>query len=142
MTDFILMFAGLARTLLGLALLLFIPGFALSLVFYPGLSDIPYIERFVFSGIASIGIAITATIFMDVLLGVETDVMYTMFFLILITATVLCWWRIECAFLKKYGTPESVPYQTRIYRASQQVSHNVLGTIKNYSDRIIHRIGK
>jgi hypothetical protein len=79
---------------------------------------------------------------MDVLLGVETSVEYIMFFLILITATVLCWWIIECAFLKKYGTPESVPYQIRIYRASQQVSNNALSTIKSFSDRIIRRTGK
>jgi uncharacterized membrane protein len=142
MTDFIILIVGLARIFLGLALLLFIPGFAISLIFYPGLSEIPLIERLVFSSIASIGTAMIAIIFMDVVLGVETRVVLSVFFLVLITATCLCLWRIECIFLKKFGNTAAIHYQTRLYHASQQVSHRAIGIVKNFGERIISRIGK
>ncbi|MEN6488125.1 MAG: hypothetical protein ABFD66_04470 [Smithella sp.] len=143
MTDAITQLAGFARIFLDLAFLMFIPGFAISLVFFPFLSDIPIFERLIFSGIASIGTAMVAVLFLDVALGIESGPGNALLILIIITVAVLLLWRIECVFLKKFRiTASSIPLQIRIYHESQHIFHNALDMVKKFSQRIISRIGK
>ena len=60
------------RVILGFLLLLFVPGFALSLVIFPRFSDIGMVERLAYSTVLSIGSVIALVLFMDVVLGVDT----------------------------------------------------------------------
>jgi len=60
------------RVILGFLLLLFVPGFALSLVIFPRFSDIGIVERLAYSTVLSIGSVIALVLFMDVVLGVDT----------------------------------------------------------------------
>jgi uncharacterized membrane protein len=60
------------RVILGFFMLLFVPGFVITLVFFPRLSDIGIVERLVYSTILSIGSVIVLVLFMDVYLGVNT----------------------------------------------------------------------
>jgi hypothetical protein len=59
------------RVIIGFLLLLFIPGFALSLVIFPRFSDIGIVERLAYSTVLSIGSVIALVLFMDVVLGVD-----------------------------------------------------------------------
>jgi uncharacterized membrane protein len=72
MADVITFLFGLSRAIFGFILILFIPGFLLSLVFFPRLSNITLIERFVYSVVMSIGSVITYVLFMDIVLGINT----------------------------------------------------------------------
>jgi uncharacterized membrane protein len=60
------------RVILGFLLLLFIPGFAITLVYFPRLSEIEFVERLVYSTVLSIGSVIVLVLFMDVFLGINT----------------------------------------------------------------------
>ena len=52
--------------------MLFIPGFVITLVYFPRLSDIGIVERLVYSTVLSIGSVIVLVLFMDVFLGINT----------------------------------------------------------------------
>lgn len=60
------------RVVLGFLNLLFVPGFILSLVFFPRFTDMGLIERLAYSTVLSIGSVIATVLFMDVVLGVDT----------------------------------------------------------------------
>jgi hypothetical protein len=60
------------RVIFGFLLLLFIPGFVITLVYFPRLSDIGIVERLVYSTVLSIGSVIVLVLFMDVFLGINT----------------------------------------------------------------------
>ena len=60
------------RVISGFLLLLFVPGFVLSLVIFPRFNDIGIIERLAYSTVLSIGSVIALVLFMDVVLGVDT----------------------------------------------------------------------
>jgi uncharacterized membrane protein len=98
------------RVVLGMCLLLFIPGYAISLVFYPGAGDIPAIERLILSGIVSIGSSIGVVLLMDFGLGIETTPRNGALSLIAITILALMIWRIELVFARRINktTPRSV----------------------------------
>src|SRR5665647_616785 len=60
------------RIVFGFFLLLFLPGFNLSLIFFPRSSDLSIINRLVYSTVLSISSVIALVLFMDVVLGVNT----------------------------------------------------------------------
>ena len=66
--DIAAVIAGGLSVLLGFLFLLFIPGFAIMLVYFPRLSDLEIIERLVYSTVLSIGSVIALVLFMDVVL--------------------------------------------------------------------------
>jgi len=70
--DFLAVILEGIRIILGFALLLFVPGFAISLVYYPRSTDIGVIERLVYSMVLSIGSVIVLVLFMDFVLGMNT----------------------------------------------------------------------
>jgi uncharacterized membrane protein len=60
------------QIILGFFFLLFIPGFAISLVYFPYPNDIRLFERLIYSIILSIGSVIVLVLLMDVVLGINT----------------------------------------------------------------------
>src|SRR5665647_2054337 len=65
-------FIEVMRVVFGFLLLLFLPGFNLSLLFFPRSSDLSIIDRLVYSTVLSISSVIALVLFMDVVLGVNT----------------------------------------------------------------------
>ena len=58
------------RIVIGFLLLLFIPGFALSLVIFPRSTDLSITDRIVYSTVMSISSGIASVVFMDIVLGI------------------------------------------------------------------------
>jgi hypothetical protein len=59
------------RVVFSFLLLLFIPGFALSLVIFPRLTDLSIIDRLVYSTVLSISSCIAAVVFIDIVPGLD-----------------------------------------------------------------------
>jgi uncharacterized membrane protein len=70
--DVVTVIFGSLRIIFGFLLLLFIPGFVVSLVFFPRSTELYLIERLAYSTVLSIGSVIGLVLFMDVVLGIDT----------------------------------------------------------------------
>jgi len=70
--DILAFVFGGVRVIFGYAILLFIPGFLVSMVLFPKVSDLRLIERLAYSMVLSIGSVIAYVLFMDVILGIDT----------------------------------------------------------------------
>ena len=86
MADFITIFLGFSRIILGLLLILFIPGYVISFIFYPRIADIAYISRIVLSCVISIGSTLCAILFFDIFLGVDTTPVNSTLIILFVTA--------------------------------------------------------
>lgn len=100
MIDLIAFSIGAARTFFAFLFLMFIPGLAISLVFFPGLTDISVFRRIVLSGILSIGMVIACLLILDIFLGVDITPVSILVFLLFITLFVLVIWRIEIVVMR------------------------------------------
>src|SRR5665647_612600 len=81
------------RIVFGFFLLLFLPGFNLSLIFFPRSSDLSIINRLVYSTVLSISSVIALVLFMDVVLGVNTTPRnITLFICVFSEIVLLVWW--------------------------------------------------
>jgi len=88
------------RAALGFLLLLFVPGFTISLLFFPRLTDLRLIERLVYSTVLSIGSVIAIVLFMDVFLGVNTTATNITLFILAFSALALIIWLCERWYLR------------------------------------------
>ena len=91
----------ICRIVGGLALLLFIPGFTISLVLYPRKNDLPLVDRLVLSGTLSIGMSISVFLLMDIGLGVDTTPANDSIALFFVSILAIIVWQIESAILRK-----------------------------------------
>jgi uncharacterized membrane protein len=98
MADIIATLLGLFRLIFGFFLLLFIPGCAISFIFYPGIRDIPWIKRIVLSCVISIGSTLCAILFLDLVLGVDTTPVNSTIIILFISALACLIWGIRKAF--------------------------------------------
>jgi hypothetical protein len=81
------------RVVFGFVLLLFLPGFNLSLIFFPRSSDLSIIDRLVYSTVLSISSVIALVLFMDVVLGVNTTPRnITLFICVFAELALMVWW--------------------------------------------------
>ena len=92
MADIITFVSELLRVIFGFLLVLFIPGFFLSLVFFPHLSDLRLIERLMYSIVMSIGSVIIIVLFMDIWLGIDTTSLNIVVVLIGFSLVLLIIW--------------------------------------------------
>ena len=88
------------RAVFGFLLLLFVPGFTISLLFFPRLTDLRLLERLVYSTVMSIGSVIVIVLFMDVFLGVNTTATNISLFILAFSALALIIWLCERWYLK------------------------------------------
>jgi len=98
--DFIAVISGVLRAIFGFVLLLFVPGFTLSLLFFPRFPDLRFIERLVYSTVLSIGSVIAIVLFMDVYLGVNTTPRNIALFILAFSVLALIAWLCERWYLK------------------------------------------
>jgi hypothetical protein len=88
-----------SRVGFGFLNLLFVPGFVLSLVLFPRLTDLGVIQRLAYSTVLSIGSVIALVLFMDVVLGVDTTPRNISFGLGVFSASLLLIWICEIWYL-------------------------------------------
>ena len=69
--DTVVVILGVLRIILGFLLLVVIPGFALSLVLFPRLTDLSILDRLVYTAVLGITSAIAFIVFMDLMPGLE-----------------------------------------------------------------------
>jgi len=81
------------RVIFGFLLVLFLPGFNLSLIYFPRSTDLSIIERLVYSAVLSIGSVMLLVLFMEYILGVNTTPRnITLFICVLSELALLVWW--------------------------------------------------
>jgi hypothetical protein len=91
--DIVAVLIEVLRVTFGFLLLLFLPGFNLSLIFFPRWSDLNIIDRLVYSTVLSISSVIALVLFMDVVLGVNTTPRnITLFICVFSLGVLLVWW--------------------------------------------------
>lgn len=100
MMDIIAFLIGTARVFFAFLFLMFIPGLAISLVFFPYLTDISVFRRIVLSGMLSIAVIIVSLLILDLFLGVDATPASITVVLLFITIVVLVIWRIERAGIR------------------------------------------
>jgi len=98
MADIITTILGFLRILFGFLLLLFIPGFTISFIFFPRVRDISLIERMVFSCVISIGSTLCVILFLDMFLGVDTTAVNCSIALLVLTGLVFIIWDLRQVF--------------------------------------------
>lgn len=98
--DVIAAIIGSLRAVFGFLLLLFVPGFTISLIFFPRLTDLQLIERLAYSTVMSIGSVIVLVLFMDVFLGVNTTSGNITFFILAFSILALITWLCERWYIK------------------------------------------
>ena len=69
--DTVPVILGVLRIIIGFLLLVFIPGFAISLVIFPRLIDMSILDRLVYAAVLGITSAIAFVVFMAVVPGLE-----------------------------------------------------------------------
>ena len=122
------------RVIFGFLLLLFIPGFVITLVYFPRWSDIGIIERLVYSTVLSIGSVIVLVLFMDVFLGINTKPLN----IFLVIAAFSCFtffvWLCERWYLnrKAKNLPASrfLVYFRNLQRSGSRKINTVLGRFR------------
>ena len=88
------------QIILGLALTLFIPGFAISLVLFSK-EEVDVVGRIAISGVLSIATVLLTTLFIDMALGVDTTPENIIIALLSVTAFFLIIWVIKSRILIK-----------------------------------------
>ena len=88
------------RVFIGFLSLLFIPGFIITLVYFPRLTDIGIIQRLAYSTVMSIGSVIALVLFMDVVLGVDSTPGNIITGIGVFSGLMLILWFFELLYLK------------------------------------------
>jgi uncharacterized membrane protein len=123
------------KVIFGFLLLFFIPGFAISLIYFPRLSDLHLSERLAYSTVLSIGSVVGLVLFMDVGLGLDATPykIYVVICAFSIVAFII--WGFEIWFLNSSLKPRIDSLLTIDYP-----------TFRNYStklkDFVIIRLGR
>ena len=100
---------GVMRIILGFLLLVGIPGFAISLVIFPRLTDTSMFDRLVYSAVLGITSAIAFVVFMDVVPGLEPTLENLTLIAGVFSAGVLMLWLCERWYLNRRLTKHPEP---------------------------------
>lgn len=107
--DVVALILGGVRVVFGFLFVLFIPGFTLSLVYFPRSTDLRPIDRLVYSTVLSIGSVMVLVLFMEFVLGVNTTPRNIFLFICVFSILALILWRCEQWYL---NNPEKIPSGT------------------------------
>lgn len=127
------------RVLFGYLLLLFIPGFILSMVLFPRFSDLRIIERLVYSMVLSVGSVLVLVLFMDVLLGMDTTPMNIVLVLIGVSLILINTWIARWFFLT-FSISEKI--SDGLTKTGGHVTGSVTARVKGAVERIRNRSKK
>ena len=130
------------RMVTAFALLLFIPGFALMLIFYPKPNDVPVFERVALSGILSIGTAIGGLLILDLFLGIDTTTENSFLALSAITVVALTIWRVELFLIERRETRRGASRSLLASVTTSRYFHELARIYRAGEDRINAYSGK
>jgi hypothetical protein len=99
--DIVTVLFGVIRIIFGLLSLFLVPGFLITLVYFPRLKEIGIIQRLIYSVFFSMGFVIVIVIFMVVALGVDTSSRNVDLAIAVFLALMLVVWLIEVFSLNK-----------------------------------------
>jgi hypothetical protein len=116
------------RVVFGFMLVLFLPGFYLSLIYYPRFRDLSIIERLVYSAVLSIASVMVLALFMEFVLGVNTTPRNLALFLCLLSFLALMVWLGERWYLKSTLKPRVDLLLSGDYRVLQNYYGRVKGS--------------
>ena len=124
------------RVFFGFLLVLFLPGFTISLVYFPRLTDLSFIERLVYSTVLSIGSVMVLVLFMEFVLGVNTTPRNITLFICLLCELAIALWWCERWYLKSRLKTRLDPLLAGDYRAVRNYYKWVMDSAR---DRIMRR---
>lgn len=124
------------RILLGFLLVLIIPGYLISLLFFQKSSDIGIVERLAYSAVMSIGSVIVCVLFMDVFLGIDTTPLNIVIILTAFCLLLVILW-IILQVLHFFSVSEKVAGW--ITRISAGPFHALFYRMKSIAGKIFHR---
>lgn len=142
MTDIVAIVLLSIRLIVGLAFLLFIPGFVVLLVFYPKLSDIPFFDRVALSSIVSIGTGMGVFLLLDLLLGIDTTPVNSFLSLFAITLLALAIWRIEIFILDRREKLKSVKSPFISFGYDNRPNHKIVRIYHSFENKVANLLGK
>jgi hypothetical protein len=123
------------RVVFGFLLVLFIPGFTLSLVYFPRSTDLRPIDRLIYSTVLSIGSVIVLLLIMEFVFGVNTTPRNIFLFICAFSVLSLILWHYEKRYLNNtFKIPFKIPLD-RLY------SWDYHALLKYYS-RIVNSVGE
>ncbi len=121
------MIVELVRVVVGLVLILFIPGYALSLAFFPRKEDITGNERIALSFVLSIAGVMLSVLFIDIGLGLNTTPLNIVITIVSLTLLSLIVWKIHLYIinkrLKQAIIKRAFQYRDRIVRTAKLRLH-------------------
>ncbi|KQC03128.1 MAG: hypothetical protein APR53_00030 [Methanoculleus sp. SDB] len=89
---------GIVRAIVGIVLITFVPGFALSWAIFPRSDRVPLVNRLALSFVLSIIGVIATVLFIDIVLGVETTTGNIVIAVILLTVLAAVAWKVQIIF--------------------------------------------
>jgi uncharacterized membrane protein len=101
--DIIGMTFAILRIIFGLAFVLFLPGFSMTLALYITKGEIPVITRFALSFILSIATLMLSTLFLDYVIGVDTTHFNILVTLTVIIILMVLTWKVRCFYVERYA---------------------------------------
>jgi len=122
---------GVMRIILGFLLLVGIPGFAISLVIFPRLTDTSRFDRLVYSAVLGITSAIAFMVFMDVVPGLEPTLENLTLVAGVFSAGVLMLWLCERWYLNRRLTKHPEPQISEDSLSHQRYSSREINAAKN-----------
>ncbi len=99
---------GLIRLILGLLLVLFIPGYVLSLVIFPFKHEIEPVRRLALSFVLSIASVLLLVLFSDIFLGIDSTPSNIVVMILAFSVVFVIIWKIEVFLYLRYFKREPV----------------------------------
>ena len=130
MDTLTVIFEGL-RIVFGFFLVLFLPGFTLSLVYFPRFTDLSLIDRLVYSAVLSIGSVMVLVLFMEFVLGVNTTPRNITLFICVLCELMLALWWCERWYLKSQLKTRIDPLLIGDYRAVRNYYKSVIDSARD-----------
>lgn len=97
---------GFIRLIVGFLLVLFIPGYVLSLVIFPFRKDLESSRRLALSLVLSIASVLLLVLFSDIFLGIDSTPQNIVMILLVFTVISLILWKIEIFIYQRYSKRE------------------------------------
>lgn len=141
--DVVALILGGVRVVFGFLFVLFIPGFTLSLVYFPRSTDLQPFDRLVYSTVLSISSVMVLVLFMEYVLGVNTTPRNIFLFICVLSVLALILWQVEKKYLNNTikipsGTLPSWDYHAFLKRYSRIVNSVNDRFRKNSTARIVY----
>jgi len=97
---------GLIRLIFGFLLVLFIPGYVLSLVIFPFRKDLDPSRRLALSLVLSIASVLLLVLFSDIILGIDSTPQNIVMIILVFSVISVIIWKIEIFIYQRYSKQE------------------------------------